>query len=75
MSLVANRARAGDVAMEGQFSDPVPGVEVEARRRGQNISALPTIGVICGISLAVGLLVLAVVPFSDQIAISLSLLS
>jgi hypothetical protein len=61
--------------MEGQFADPVLSVEVEVRQRGQIGSALSTIGVICGLSLAIGLLVLTVAPFSDQIAMSLSLLS
>jgi hypothetical protein len=63
------------MAMEGQFSNPVLGGEVEARRRAQIISALSTIGVISGLSLAIGLLILAVVPFSERIAVSLSLLS
>jgi hypothetical protein len=65
---------AGDLAMEEQFSNPASGVEAEARRRAQIASALSAIGVVSGLSLAIGLLVLAV-PFSDRIAISLSLLS
>jgi hypothetical protein len=74
MSLVTNGAKEGDMAMEGQFSNPALGVEVEARRRAQIISALSTIGIISGIGLVIGLLVLAA-PFSGQTAISLSLLS
>jgi hypothetical protein len=62
------------MAMEGQFSNPLSGTKPEAHRRAQIVSELSIIGVISGISLAVGLLVLAV-PFSEQIAISLSLLS
>ncbi len=62
------------MAMEGQFSNSVLGGEVEARRRAQIVSELSVIGIISGLSVAVGLLVLAV-PFSEQIAMSLSLLS
>jgi len=62
------------MAMERQFSNPVAGIKPEARQRGQIVAALSTIGIISGVSLAIGLLVLAV-PFSEQVAISLSLLS
>jgi hypothetical protein len=62
------------MAMEKHFSNPASDIRPEAHQYAQIVSELSTIGIMSGISLAIGLLVLTI-PFSDQIAISLSLLS
>jgi hypothetical protein len=61
------------MAMETRLSNAALGVEPHAHHYAQIVS-LPTAGILAGMVLTVGLLVLAL-PFSDQIAISLSLLS
>jgi hypothetical protein len=74
MPLITKRAREADMAMEEHFSNSTLGVRLEAHQHAQIVSELSTIGIMSGISLAAGLLVLTI-PFSNQIAISLSLLS
>lgn len=59
--------------MEAHLSNATLGVEPDAHRCAQIVSLLAA-GIVAGMVLTVGLLVLAL-PFSDQIAISLSLLS
>lgn len=61
------------MAMEAHLSNAALGVEPDAHHCAQIVS-LPTAGIFAGMLLTVGLLVLAL-PFSDQIAISLSVLS
>lgn len=74
MPPVTGWAGEGDMAMEGHVSNSAFAVKLEAHQRGQTTPGLSTVGVICGIGLAIGLLILAF-PFSDQVAMSLSLLS
>lgn len=74
MPVIDSSGKERRIAMEGHFSIPALAVKPEAHRHAQIVVELFTIGIISGICLAGGLLVLAV-PFSDQIAISLSLLS
>lgn len=62
------------MAMEGYLPTPSLGTRPEARRHANMTSTLAIIGILSGVGLAVGLLI-AIVPFSDQTAMSLSLLS
>lgn len=72
--LLAIGQAKGDVAMEGHFANPAIGFKPEAHQHADAVSELSTIGIVFGTCLTIGLLVLAF-PFSDQVAISLSLLS
>jgi hypothetical protein len=59
--------------LEAHLSNVALSVKPEVPQYAQIVS-VPAIGMVAGITLTVGLLIFAL-PFSDQIAISLSLLS
>jgi len=63
----------GDMASEAHCSNSAVNVEPEAQRSAQ-IASVPAAGIGAGMVLTVSLLLLAL-PFSDKIAVSLSLLS
>ena len=61
------------MALEAHLSNPALGLEPEAHQYAEIVS-VPAAGMVAGMVLMVALLLLAL-PFSDQVAISLSLLS
>jgi hypothetical protein len=61
------------MALEAYPSNPALGLNPEAHQYAQIVS-VPAAGMVAGMILTVGLLLFAL-PFSDEIAISLSVLS